>query len=288
MTVFSTRISCFDATWNPTFGCDHVSPGCDHCYAEVIANRFHGGFALRLKPHRLGDAARFKPVATPEGPRPAIVFVNSMSDLWHADVPDAYLDQVFDAVEANPRAVFVCLTKRAPRMARYCAARWGGRGVPDHVWLGVSVEGAAQGGRLDHLRRLRRDVGPFTALGCLEPLIASPEGLDLSGLDWVICGGESGARARRPDVAWMRWVRDACAASGVPLWLKAWGHWRHNPLWPQALGRTLKDRRLDLVARGLELADDEQGGATLDGRLHRAHPAAYARRTEMLRRAMVS
>lgn len=91
MTVFSTRISCFDATWNPTFGCDHVSPGCDNCYAETIANRFHGGFALRLKPHRLRDAGRFKPIDLPEGPRPPIVFVNSMSDLWHPDVPDAYL-----------------------------------------------------------------------------------------------------------------------------------------------------------------------------------------------------
>lgn len=130
MTVFSTRISCFDATWNPTFGCDHVSPGCDNCYAETIANRFHGGFALRLKPHRLRDAGRFKPIDLPEGPRPPIVFVNSMSDLWHPDVPDAYLDRVFDAVEGNPRAVFVCLTKRAPRMARYCADRWGGRGHP--------------------------------------------------------------------------------------------------------------------------------------------------------------
>lgn len=163
-----------------------------------------------------------------------------------------------------------------------------GAGIPGHVWLGVSVESAAQGGRLGSLRRLRQDVGPFTALGCLEPLIASPEGLDLSDLDWVICGGESGARARRPDVDWVRWVRDTCTALGVPFWFRAWGNWHHNPLWPLAQGRTLKERRLDLVARKLELADDEQGGATLDGQLHRCHPNVYAQCVDILRRTTAS
>lgn len=272
MTVFSTRISCFDATWNPTFGCDKVSPGCDHCYAEAIAKRFHGGFSLRLKPHRLRDAARFKPITGPHGPRPPLVFVDSMSDIWHEDIPDAYLDQVFDAIEANPRAVFICLTKRAPRMRAYCRRRWAATGVPGNLWLGVSVESAVQGGRLDALRRLRQDVGAFTSIVCAEPLLGPPQGLSLDGIDWVICGGESGSSARPIDPEWVRWLRETCAAGSVPLWFKAWGHWRHNPAWPHAQGRTLKDRKQDLLDRGLELCGTEQGGATLDGRLHRAMP----------------
>lgn len=275
MTVMKTRISCFDSTWNPTFGCDPVSPGCDNCYAEAIARRFHGGFALRLKPHRLADAARFKPITEASGPRPPRVFVNSMSDLWHRDIPDTYLDRIFEAAEGNPDAVFLCLTKRAPRMVDYGIRRWQRHGVPRHIWLGVSVEGGPQAGRLDQLRKLADAVGGCTQVACLEPVISPPDGINLTGMDWVICGGESGSRARRPDPDWMRRIRDDCAANAIPLWFKAWGHWQHNPLWDQARGKTIKARRDDLLQRGLELTDDEQGGATLDGRLHRALPTVY-------------
>jgi len=271
MTVRRTRISCFDSTWNPTFGCDPVSPGCDHCYAEAIATRFHGGFHVRLKPHRLTEAATFKPVETPHGPRPRRVFVDSMSDLWHPGVPDAYLDRVFDAAEANPAALFICLTKRAPRLAAYVRARWAARGVPPTIWLGVSVESPAQGGRLDQLRRLKAEVGAFTAVACLEPLLGPPD-LDLSGMDWVVCGGESGAQARPVAAAWVRMARDRAHGAGAAFWFKAWGRWQHNPLWPKAQGRTQREKRNDLVARGLELCPEEIGGATLDGRLWQEVP----------------
>ena len=160
-------------------------------------------------------------------------------------------------------------------MLAYCRRRWAVSGLPSNLWLGVSVESAAQSGRIKALRRLRQDIGSFTSIICAEPLIGPPQGLSLEGIDWVICGGESGSSARPINADWVRWLRDACAVGGVPLWFKAWGHWRHNPAWPLAQGRTQKDRKQDLLDRHLELCGTEQGGATLDGQLRRYLPGAY-------------
>lgn len=279
MTVLATRISCFDSTWNPTFGCDKVSPGCAHCYAEAIANRFHGGFHLRLMPHRLEDARRFGPVSESGLPRPRRVFVNSMSDLWHASVPDAYLHRVFDAIEGHPRTVFVCLTKRARRMASFAVDRWP-KGVPEHLWLGVSVEAPSVAHRIDALRTIKERTGRLTAYVNAEPLLASLEDVGLDGIDWLGVGGEAGARARACVPDWVRATVEAGQRAGAAVWFKAWGRWDNNPLWSLARGRTRADRKADLVARGLEKLPEEHGGATLDGRLVQELPSAYARLRE--------
>jgi protein gp37 len=278
LTVWDTRISCFDTTWNPTFGCDPVSAGCDHCYAEAIARRFHGGFALRLKPHRLTDVRRFHPIAEPggEGSRPRRVFVNSMSDLFHPAVPEAYLHEVFYAVEATPKAVFIVLTKRPNRMATFAVARWP-RGVPDHLWLGVSVESPAVARRIDALREIKARTGRLTAYVNAEPLLAPLDGVDLAGVDWLGVGGEAGARARRCDPAWVRGAVERGRAAGGAVWFKAWGRWENHPRWPEARGRTKAARKADLVARGLELLPAEHGGTTLDGRLIQELPPVYRR-----------
>ena len=156
MTVYSTHISWTDSSWNPTLGCDKVGSECGNCYAEVIANRLMGGFYLRL---HLGAAGRFRPVATPAGPGSRMVFVNSMSDLFHKRIPEALLGRVFDQMEAAPDTVFQILTKREPYMRHYVAARYQGAGVPEQIWLGVSTSHDPSRGRLDQLRRLKHEVG---------------------------------------------------------------------------------------------------------------------------------
>lgn len=279
MTVLATQISCFDTTWNPTFGCTKVSPGCDNCYAEGIANRFHGGFGLRLQPKRLADVRRFGPLVDPATGtrRPRRVFVNSMSDLFHRDVPDAYLDTVFEAIATQPDTVFCCLTKRPERLRGYAESRWGNAGVPGNVWLGVSVELDAVRARIDALRALKDRLGDFTAFLSVEPLLGLPVKQDYAGMDWIITGGESGARARRVQVDWVRAVLAKARAAGAAPWFRAWGRWEANPLWAQANGSTRKALQADLVAGGLELLPAEHGGATLDGALVQELPASWHR-----------
>ena len=283
MTVLNTQISCFDTTWNPTVGCDKVSPGCDNCYAEAIAKRFHGGFHLRLHPERLKDARKFRPIPSEHGPLPRRVFVNSMSDLFHEGIPESFIDQVFDTISAHPFTIFVVLTKRSARMRDYGARRWR-EGVPDNIWLGVSAEDNATAGRIDHLRALRQEVGPFTAYVNVEPLLGPVDRHDYGTIDWVGIGGESGNRARPCRADWVRSVIPRAHDSGAAVWFKHWGRWTNNPLWAEARGRTQRERRHDLATRGLELRPEEQGGATLDGQTCEELPAAYARMTEALRR----
>ena len=273
MTVLHTRISCADHTWNPTFGCTKVSPGCDHCYAEAIARRFHGGFRPRLMPHRLDDVRRFKPVPVGGGAtRPPLVFVNSMSDLYHRAVPDAYLDAVFERIAGRPDVVFQVLTKRPQRLLMDGKRRWAGSGVPANLWLGVTVEDRRLARRVDTLRALKAAVGDFAAFVCAEPLLTPLDGVSLAGIDWLIIGGETGPGARPLCSTWVRDAVDAARTAGVPVWFRQWGRWPNHPHWPDARGRTLRARKADLVARGLELSPADQGGATLDGRLLRDLP----------------
>lgn len=273
MTVLNTRISCADHTWNPVFGCTKVSPGCDHCYAEAIARRFHGGFHPRLMPHRLDDVRRFKPVDDGGGRRAPRVFVNSMSDLYHRAVPDDYLDRVFDRIATRPDVVFQVLTKRPQRLLADGKRRWAGGGVPANLWLGVTVEDRRLARRVDALRSLKQAVGGFTAYVCAEPLLSPFDGVSLDGIDWLILGGETGPGARPLDPAWVRGAMAAAEAAGVPVWFRQWGRWPSHPHWPDARGRTMRAKKADLVARGLELSPLDPGGATLDGRLWRAWPA---------------
>jgi len=254
-----------------------VSPGCDHCYAEAIARRFHGGFHLRLKPQRLNELHRFKPVEENGRLAPRVVFVNSMSDLWHEDIPESYLDSVFEVIEAHPRAVFQCITKRHKRLNAYARNRWKAGGVPTNVWLGVSVESDTYRFRIETLRRLKDSLGGFTALVNSEPILGPLPRHDYTDMDWLIVGGESGAGARPMKEAWLRQAIDAARRSNTAIWFKAWGRWENNPAWPQAEGRTRKEKKQDLVDRGLELLPEEHGGATIDGALIQERPPSFRR-----------
>ena len=220
-----TKIEWTEATWNPITGCTKVSPGCDHCYAEAIAERFRGtpaypkGFELTLRPDRLNLPRRWT--------KPRMIFVNSMFDLFHADVPLDYLSQVWGVMVRCPRHTFQVLTKRAERMERALGPRGIGFYAVDgpvpcpqpNVWLGVSVESPAYYSRIRHLQRTPAAV---RFLSC-EPLLAALPDLPLEGIDWVIVGGESGSGARPMHPDWVRGIRDQCVAAGVPFFFKQWG-----------------------------------------------------------------
>jgi protein gp37 len=203
-----------ESTWNPVTGCTKVSPGCAHCYAETFAERFRGvpghpyenGFDLQLRPERLDLPLTWK--------KPRRIFVNSMSDLFHPEVPDAFIYGVFDTMRRADWHTFQVLTKRPER-----AAEMAGRlPWPDNVWLGASVEYQRWTCRIDALRQVPAAI---RFLSC-EPLLG-PLSLDLAGIDWVIVGGESGPRARRMQPAWAESIRDQCIRAGVPFFFKQWG-----------------------------------------------------------------
>ncbi|KKK49769.1 hypothetical protein LCGC14_3131720, partial [marine sediment metagenome] len=183
----STNIPYCHHTFSPWKSCTKVSPGCDNCYAESMAKRMWGGRAfadIRVHPERLDQVRKFKPIEEADGSlRPRLVFVNSMSDIFHEEVPDAFRDQVFDAIEDTPLTVFQCLTKRAHVMRKYIGARFKGRSVPDNIWLGPSVEDNRVKGRLRITRALKDDVGDFTAFASVEPIIdpTGSAGATLSG-----------------------------------------------------------------------------------------------------------
>jgi protein gp37 len=212
----SSRIEWTEQTWNPTTGCTKVSDGCTHCYAEVMARRLHGigtrgyenGFDLALHEFRLAQ-----PLARRV---PTIYFVNSMSDLFHKDVPDAFLDRVFDVIRATPRHTYQILTKRARRLPRYFATRV----CPENVWLGVSVENKRSGvPRIAELVKVQAHVRFLS----VEPLLEDLGPIDLEGIHWVIVGGESGRQARPMRPAWVRNVKRQCDARGVAFFFKQWG-----------------------------------------------------------------
>lgn len=203
------------ATWNPVTGCTKVSPGCDHCYAETFAERWRGvpghpyeqGFDLTLRTPRLEQPLHWR--------RPATVFVNSMSDLFHADIPEPYIAEVFDVMRRASWHQFQVLTKRAERLERITRRV----PVPANVWLGVSVEGPAYYSRIRHLSRVTATVRFLS----LEPLLEPLPDLPLDGIHWVIVGGESGPSARPMAIDWVRAIRDQCQAAGIPFFFKQWG-----------------------------------------------------------------
>jgi protein gp37 len=200
-----------EATWNPTIGCTKVSPGCDRCYAERITHRFPktypNGFDLTLRPQALELPLRWR--------RPRTVFVNSMSDLFHADVPEAFIARVFEVMERCPQHSFQILTKRAERLARLAPRLpW-----PSNVWMGVSVESPAFAWRIGFLRSAPAAVRFISA----EPLLAPLPALNLEGIHWLIAGGESQAGARSANDDWFRDLRDQCLAAGVAFFLKQLG-----------------------------------------------------------------
>jgi protein gp37 len=209
-------------TWNPTTGCTKISPGCKHCYAETMSRRlkamgmrgYERGFEIATHPERLGDPRRQK--------RPQRFFVDSMSDLFHAEIPFAYVDQVFAEIGATPEHTYMILTKRADRLAEYFQSRPAPAQAWPNVWLGVSVEDRTYGlTRLDYLRRVDCRVRFLS----VEPLLEDLGVMDLRGIHWVIVGGESGPQARPMQPAWAEGVLRQCQAADLPFFFKQWGTW---------------------------------------------------------------
>lgn len=225
-----TDIEWTDATWNPVTGCTKVGPGCDNCYAERFAERWRGipghpygqGFDLRLWPERLKQPALWK--------KPRMIFVNSMSDLFHKDIPRVYIDRVFDAMEVADWHVYQVLTKRSSLMRNYVRSRYDGGRVPTHIWLGVSVEDAAHKSRISHLKEINSEARFIS----FEPLLGPIGIVDLSGIAWAIVGGESGPGAREMKGEWATELRLTCARDRVAFFFKQWGGAR-----PKSGGRTL-------------------------------------------------
>jgi len=229
----STAIEWTNATWNPVTGCTKVSAGCDHCYAQRFSERFRGvaghpfsmGFDLTLRPERLEQPLRWR--------RPRMIFVNSMSDLFHKFVPFEFVDRVFEVMETASWHTFQVLTKRSSRMRDYVRRRYGETGAPVHVWLGVSVENGAKLSRVRHLSQTPAEVRFLS----IEPLLGPVGSLPLDGIGWVIVGGESGPNARAMELQWARQIRDQCVARSVPFFFKQWGGPR-----PKSGGRVLDGR----------------------------------------------
>lgn len=229
----TSTIEWTDATWNPVTGCTKISAGCDNCYAERFSERFRGvpnhpfetGFDLTLRPERLDQPLTWR--------RPRMIFVNSMSDLFHKQIPSSHISKVFDTMEKATWHTFQVLTKRSSLMRDFLRRRYGERRGPYHMWFGVSVEDGARLSRVRHLREAPAGVRFLS----IEPLIGPVGRLDLSGIDWVIVGGESGPRARRINIDWVREIRDQCNDANVAFFFKQWGGFR-----PKSGGRMLDDR----------------------------------------------
>lgn len=211
----ATSIEWTEATWNPVTGCTKLSAGCEHCYAERMARRlkamgqanYSNGFAVTMHPNSLGIPLGWR--------KPRMVFVNSMSDVFHEDVTDDFIVRIFETMKAAKQHRFQLLTKRPERLADLPEdLEW-----PSNVWLGVTVE------RADYMERLELLRGSKAAVKflSLEPLLGPLGTVDLSGIDWVIVGGESGPGARSMDPEWVRGLRDQCVAQQVPFFFKQWG-----------------------------------------------------------------
>lgn len=232
-----------DSTWNPVAGCTILSPGCTNCYAMRMARRLEAMGQEKYAGTTRISGGRPKWTGTLVMDRAALdiprrwakgrmIFVNSMSDLFHEDVPLDFIQDVFTVMRETPQHTYQILTKRAERLAELAAAlRW-----PQNVWMGVSVESEAYWYRVDHLRR----TGAFVKFLSLEPLLGPLKTLDFTDIDWVIAGGESGPNARPMDPAWVRGIRDACVTQRVAFHFKQWGG-RNK----KAAGRILDNRTWD-------------------------------------------
>jgi protein gp37 len=214
----SSKIEWTEQTWNPVTGCTKISPGCKHCYAETMALRLQAmgaagyahGFALALHEERLQQPLRRK--------KSTVYFVNSMSDLFHEDVPDAFIEQVLAVAAQTPQHTYQILTKRAERLPSFFSQRL----LPTNVWLGVSVEDRRYGlPRIDYLRQVAACVRFLS----VEPLLENLGPMNLAGIHWVIVGGESGPKARPMRPEWVLAVRNQCEEAGVAFFFKQWGGW---------------------------------------------------------------
>jgi protein gp37 len=216
-----------NSTWNVVTGCDKVSPGCKHCYAERYAIRlknmgvkkYSHGFKLTLHPNVMDYPQSLK--------EPRMIFVNSMSDLFHKDIPFEFIDKVFDVIKRVDRHQYQILTKRGERLKEF-ASYYGS--FPDNVWIGVSVETGVYKRRIDDLKTVDAKIHFLS----LEPLLGPLGKLHLDDIEWVIAGGESGFNFRECRIEWLREIRDQCLAYKVPFFFKQWGG-----ITPKAKGRIL-------------------------------------------------
>ncbi len=224
-----------DATWNPVRGCTKISDGCKHCYAETFAERFRGvkghpyqqGFELRLVPEKLAEPLRWR--------SPRMIFVNSMSDLFHERVPESYIVAVAEVMVAANWHTYQVLTKRSERLRNLLNSSLGFAAKAKHIWWGVSVENRKYGlPRIEHLR----NAGAGIRFLSVEPLLEDVGKLDLKGIDWVIVGGESGPGARPMEKNWVVSVRDQCEREGVPFFFKQWGGVRKSVAGRKLDGKT--------------------------------------------------
>lgn len=232
----NSAIEWTDATWNPVTGCTKISPGCQNCYAERFAERFRGvpghpfetGFDLTLRPGRVDQPIIWT--------KPKMIFVNSMSDLFHKNVPLDFVSSVFDTMETADHHVYQLLTKRSSRMRDFVNRRYGADGAPAHIWLGTSVEDSQRLSRVRHIQQMSAAIKFLS----LEPLLGPLGKFDLGDIDWVIVGGESGPKARPIEIEWVREIRDQCVDTGVAFFFKQWGGLR-----PKSGGRELDGREWD-------------------------------------------
>ena len=216
----SSKIEWTDATWNPVRGCTKISPGCKHCYAETFAERFRGvpnhpfefGFDLRLVPGKLGDPLRWG--------SSKMIFVNSMSDLFHENVPDDYIKKVADVMLCANWHIYQVLTKRPDRMKKLLGSSLRRAARAKHIWWGVSVENRKHG--VPRISPLQTSGAAVKFLS-IEPLIEDLGRLPLAGIDWVIVGGESGPGARPLEQKWVERIRDRCNLQGIAFFFKQWG-----------------------------------------------------------------
>jgi protein gp37 len=216
----NSKIEWTDATWNPVRGCTKISPGCVHCYAETFAERWRGikghpfefGFDLRLVPDKLGDPLRWN--------QPRMIFVNSMSDLFHQRVPDEYIEKVCQVMMSARWHTYQVLTKRSERMRDLLTTKLRTAAEAPHIWWGTSVENRKHGlPRIDHLRQAPAKMRFLS----VEPLIEDLGKVNLRGIHWMIVGGESGPGARPIDAKWVISLRNQCRRAGVPFFFKQWG-----------------------------------------------------------------
>jgi protein gp37 len=213
----TTKIEWTEKVWNPSIGCDKVSAGCKFCYAEVFAKRlqamtmddYKDGFEFKILPHRLEEPIKIK--------KPTKFFVNSMSDLFHENMPFEYLDMIFNVIKKTPQHIYQVLTKRDRVMLNY----FSGKEVPENVWLGVSVENSTFKKRIDSLRNIKSKIRFIS----FEPLIGAVKEVNLSGIHWAIVGGESGLRARPIKKEWVEEIFRQCKEQEVAFFFKQWGTW---------------------------------------------------------------
>lgn len=230
----TTKIEWTESTWNPITGCTKLSAGCKFCYAEVMARRlkamgqpkYTNGFKLTLHPETLTEPYTWK--------KPRMIFVNSMSDLFHVDVPVDYIQKIFKAIKDNPQHVFQILTKRADILRYYDSEGW--LDWPHNLWMGVTVEDSTVTSRIDNLRKTGARV---KFLSC-EPLLTALPDMKLEGIDWVIVGGESGRTPRPINEEWILDIKEQCAKAGTAFYFKQWGGTNKKEA-----GRLLQGKRYD-------------------------------------------